>query len=368
MLTSDPNPRGPATIAERVRMRRLLVTQTLDVLALWGYAEAEVPLLAPWDALRDAIGDDVANELFRFTDRAGQLLVLRGDVTPVVAWQLARLAAERAEPMRIAYAEGVARHQRAFARQQTESFELGAELWGVNSAAADLEAIVVCLDSLHALGIDEVEVHVGHVALLAGIPGRLAASSPAQRAIHDALVQRDRTGIAQHCDELGFDPALRALLLALCALAPDRTPVNQIATDPRFASLAPECARVTAVLDGLDALGNGARIYFDPAAINDRGYYTGVRFRVVCAQTGVVLATGGRYDELLRRFRADCPAVGFGLRVDALLERAHAAMLEPADNELLFDAGVDPNAAIAAAREMRRAGSPVRIAHNGGES
>jgi ATP phosphoribosyltransferase regulatory subunit len=284
----------------------------------------------------------------------------------VVAWQLAQLAAERAEPMRIAYAEGIARHQRAFARHQLESFELGAELWGVNSSAADLEAIVVCLDALTALGIHDVEIHIGHVGILEGLPECLAVNGPARRAILDALVRRDRTAVAALAAQLGLDGDLAALLLDLCALAPSRAIVAHVAHDLRFAALRPHCARVDAVLTGLDALADASRVYFDPAAINDRGYYTGVRFRVLCAHTGVVLATGGRYDDLLRRFRADCPAVGFGLRVDALLDRSGTLETAQAD-EQLFDASADPAVALAAARDARRAGATVRVAHAGDE-
>lgn len=46
------------------------------------------------------------------------------------------------------------------------------------------------------------------------------------------------------------------------------------------------------------------------------GYYTGLRFWVYGDDRRTLLAQGGRYDSLYRRFGADAPAIGFTFNVD----------------------------------------------------
>ena len=49
-------------------------------------------------------------------------------------------------------------------------------------------------------------------------------------------------------------------------------------------------------------------------------YYTGVLFEVYADQVGFPIASGGRYDRLLRKFGKDTGATGFAIRLDRLLE------------------------------------------------
>ena len=65
-----------------------------------------------------------------------------------------------------------------------------------------------------------------------------------------------------------------------------------------------------------------ARIIFDLGLVRSLGYYTGAVFQVYDPAYGVPIGSGGRYDDLLARFGAPMPAVGFALNV----ERVHIAL------------------------------------------
>ena len=47
-------------------------------------------------------------------------------------------------------------------------------------------------------------------------------------------------------------------------------------------------------------------------------YYTGMLFEVYASQVGSPIGSGGRYDNLLKKFGWDTSATGFGIRVDRL--------------------------------------------------
>ena len=60
------------------------------------------------------------------------------------------------------------------------------------------------------------------------------------------------------------------------------------------------------------------RVIFDLGLVRNIGYYTGAVFDVYDPALGAPIGGGGRYDELLGRFGAALPAVGFALGVDRL--------------------------------------------------
>jgi ATP phosphoribosyltransferase regulatory subunit len=61
------------------------------------------------------------------------------------------------------------------------------------------------------------------------------------------------------------------------------------------------------------------RVIFDLGlSLRSIGYYTGAIFEVYDPAVGMPIGGGGRYDDLLGRFGAPQPAVGFALGVDRL--------------------------------------------------
>ena len=50
------------------------------------------------------------------------------------------------------------------------------------------------------------------------------------------------------------------------------------------------------------------------------GYYTGLVFECYVQGVGYPVCGGGRYDELLAKFGFPCPATGFALTIDRVLD------------------------------------------------
>jgi ATP phosphoribosyltransferase regulatory subunit len=57
----------------------------------------------------------------------------------------------------------------------------------------------------------------------------------------------------------------------------------------------------------------------DLGLIGRRNYYTGAVYEVYAAGLGFTLASGGRYDNLLRRFGEPLPATGFAISLERLI-------------------------------------------------
>jgi ATP phosphoribosyltransferase regulatory subunit len=101
-------------------------------------------------------------------------------------------------------------------------------------------------------------------------------------------------------------------------------------------------------------------VRFDLSIIRDFSYYTGVVFEAYGAGSGYPLAGGGRYDTLLGRFGAECPATGFALGLDRVLSVLPTAGDVSIAVVLVADPSQRPEA-IQIATDLRRRGVSVLI-------
>lgn len=349
--------------AAQTRKRRALFLRAMRMLDQWGFEEVEVPLLAPWDELRSAIGEDIQKELFRFPGRFGELRVLRGDVTPMIAWQYANHLQRQPLPVRLAYAKRIARVQREFARERTESYQLGAELIGQTGPHADVEILTVLFDLLDELQLNDGEVRIGHVGIAEHIVRSATEDPQVQEHLFAAIDRRDRFEVDYWTDRLHLSEDIKSAFRRLCAIVPDFYDLERLSAlgNPGVQKSVAELTRVTELLE---ELGYRDRVMLDLSRRNDRGYYTGVVFQVVAERADVPLGGGGRYDKLIGRFGEDYPAVGFGLNADLLVDLVDDLNGEDqAPDYKKFD-GTNIAAALQQARLARKNGENVRIQHN----
>jgi ATP phosphoribosyltransferase regulatory subunit len=347
-----------------VDLRRRVGARALEVFRGWSYREIDVPLLDYFDALRSALDPEQVGRLFRFVDRDGNLLVLRSDVTPAIAKIYANQLAGAPLPLRLCYANKVVRIERAFTREQIESYQLGVELIGAAGPEPEIEVILVALETLAAIGVSDYEVHLGNAAVVE----RLVALSgvPAAQRGHLAGAIRERDPHAVHA-LVGASPVDPSVLMALNAIA--QLSAGQEALEalrdiePPDAALAASLDELLALHEALVALGAGDRVHFDLGLGNEFGYYTGTRFKIVSERVGRVLGGGGRYDELIGRFGAPTPAVGFSISLEAVLELLEGTgrRREPADEPTTIATVGGVVEAFRSALARRRAGDMTRM-------
>lgn len=331
--------------------------KTLDQ---WGFGEIEVPLLAPWSELRGAIGEDTENELFRFPGRSGELLVLRGDITPMIAWQYANHLQRRPLPLRVAYSKRIARVQRDFARERTESYQLGAELIGRSGPIADAELIVVLFDLLDELGLEDAEIRIGHVGIAEHIVCKATLNPDLREELFDAISRRDRHEVDALTADLDLSDDYKSAIRRLCAVVPDFYDLERLA-GLADGLIQKSIRELTAVTDLLEELGYRDRVMLDLTRRNDRGYYTGVVFHVVADSADTPLGSGGRYDSLIGNFGDDLPAVGFGLNADLLVDMVAQRSEEPELRNVSTFKEAKVSDALSQALAARRRGEYVRV-------
>ena len=304
-----------AATAEQLR-RRLL-----DLYRSWGYQLVIPPLMEFTESLLIGLGKDLDLLTFKLTDQlSGRAMGIRADITP----QVARIDAHSlAEPgvTRLCYA-GSTLHTRPKSLLASRSpIQLGAELYGDNSLAADVEIVRLMLATLEAAGLGDagITLDLGHVGVYQAVLASAGLSEEQEQTVFDALQRKSIPDLQLALD--GVDAASADMIIALVDLHGDESVLAN--ARELFADRAPDAL---AAVDALQEVATDIRrqraeldIYFDLAELRGYHYHTGIVFAAYVPGHGEALANGGRYDNVGEVFGRARPATGFASDLKALL-------------------------------------------------
>src|SRR6266478_7783938 len=164
------------------RLRRVIENILVSIFDGWSYEEITTPTVDYYSLFERGMGTLEAQRAFRFTDTDGRLLALRRDVTSGVARAAATLMAKRERPLRFCYAAPVFRlRPGSHAEWRRESTQIGCELIGRNSTAADLEVLAIASEILSRLGLDgRYTITLNDLEIFNGIAESLALDAGAR--------------------------------------------------------------------------------------------------------------------------------------------------------------------------------------------
>ena len=289
------------------------------------FSEVVLPILDYFEPYEALCTPKLREELYRFVDRDGELLALRGDFTPMLARLLAPLLDSLELPLRLFYRGDLVRYQEERPGRLREYYELGAELLGVSGEEADEEMLELFLRLLTSERVPMREGRSG-VRVILGFAGALdvllkAAPAENRDQLAHAVARRERRVAA------ATSPSL---LQVVEEGVPGEAEVLGEAAAQNLRHLAALCARVQERFDTAEValsidLAEFAEDFVDPGLVEAsarRPYYDGLVFRAYFESGAQTIGRGGRYDRLFRRLSTDLGAVGFSISVDPLLRGA----------------------------------------------
>ncbi|HCD55333.1 ATP phosphoribosyltransferase regulatory subunit [Haliea sp.] len=343
-------------LPRQARVVEHLRRELLDLYHQWGYQLVIPPLIEFTESLLIGLGRDLDLLTFKMTDQlSGRTLGIRADITP----QVARIDAHSlAEPgvTRLCYA-GSTLHTRPKSLLASRSpIQLGAELYGDDSLAGDVEIIRLMLATLNAAGVAEVTLDLGHVGVYEAV---LAAANvtPEQEAdVFDALQRKSRPDLLLALTDIAAPAA--ELILGLLELHGDAAVLE---TARRLlAKAAPEALTAVAALETVaTAIARshpGTTVYFDLAELRGYHYHTGMVFAAYAPGHGQALANGGRYNDVGKVFGRARPATGFATDLKALMALVPISLSAPG---AVSAPDSDDPALLAAVTALRKGGEVV---------
>jgi ATP phosphoribosyltransferase regulatory subunit len=341
-------------LPEEARARRALGKCVLDRFALAGFALVTPPAFEFADVLERGLGTLDPAEVLRFVEpESGEVAALRPDVTPQIARMIATRLHDRPPPYRLAYEGTVLRRRSGRARKDRQIPQVGVELAGVGGTEGDIDLLVLAADALRATGLREFTIDLGNAgivrALLDGLDAEVA------RDVSHALALKDEGALRERAED-----ARAPFASSLCALVRMHGGREAIADGLRVLAATPAAAPAARLLELFDAAvarGLGSHVRADLGDVRGFAYYTGTIFHIYAPGPGEAIGAGGRYDELLARFGAPMPAMGFAFDLDSLAWALRAAGVAQESDVRVVVVGAEADARV----ERLRARSVVAV-------
>lgn len=150
----------------RIRLERFLHRR--------GYQTITTPMIEPTDLFLKKSGGELAARMYSFTDPSGRRVSLRPEFTSSVVQAFVDGALPGPLPQRWCYSGAVFRYERGGDSGELE--QLGAELIGAGSVAADAEMLALAVQGLTVLGVRGHRLRIGHVGVVSAMYEALGLS------------------------------------------------------------------------------------------------------------------------------------------------------------------------------------------------
>jgi ATP phosphoribosyltransferase regulatory subunit len=355
--------------ARDARVRRTIEEIAMSVFDGWSYEEIVTPSVDYYSLFEVGMGKMEAQRAFRFSEGDGQLLALRPDVTSGIARAAATLFAKRERPLRFCYAAKVFRQRgQSHADWRRELTQIGCELLGRNSKAADIEVLAIAAEVLGRLGLNQVVITLSDVEIFNGIVENLRLDADARDELRRLVDIRAVAELECFLASYASDDECSAFanLIQLSGKQEIFNKARRVITNARSLGA---LDRLESLWRVIDSLGMSGHFEIDLGDVSRLDYYTGLTFEIYVAGIGARIGSGGRYDNLTAKFGKAEPAVGFVLELDALADllSGSAELMRTAKTEGALLKLVDGDVAAVFGEAIVRRASDERVKINADE-
>lgn len=257
----------------------------------YGYLEYGASILEETDLYRAKSGEEIVNEqTYSFIDRGGRDVTIRPEMTPTVARMVAQKRKELSFPLRWYSVPNLFRYERPQRGRLREHWQFNADIFGVDSIAADVEIISLAYDIMKAFGAKDENfvIKINNRRALTALFGELGLDEEKQKVFRRLLDKKEKIE--------DFEDQAKKLL-----------------GKPFNANLKPDKESAEA-MQKLEQRGI-KNVVFDPYLVRGFDYYTGTVFEMYDTnpKNPRALFGGGRYDDLVGIFGVEkVSGVGFG--------------------------------------------------------
>jgi histidyl-tRNA synthetase len=287
------------------------------VATLYGLSQWETPIFEDTRVFSRTLGetsDVVTKEMYTFTDRGGDSITLRPEMTAGVCRALVTNGLTQDLPQKVFYAGPMFRYERPQKGRTRQFFQIGAEFLGTAEPVADAEMIALGAHILDALGI----------AASCTLEVNTLGDGPSRAAYREALVAH----FSAHADALSADSKVRLAKNPLRILdSKDEGDRALVADAPTIDPFLTDAARAhwDGVRDNLARF--GVAFTHNPRIVRGLDYYGHTAFEFVTDALGAqgTVMAGGRYDGLVEQMGGPpTPCIGWAAGVERLAMLAAA--------------------------------------------
>src|ERR1043166_885290 len=344
-------------IGRAARRRRVLERAICSVFEGWSYEEIIPPIFDYYDVFAKGMGMGPEEQIYRFIDREGNILALRPSFPTRRSSDLATRLASSPKPIRLFYSGEVLRFEKPKGGRQREFSQIGVEHYGGKGKTADVEILLIAVETLQRLGIQRFQINLGSVDFFGGIVDRIELPAEDIRELKDVLNVKDQSGLETLLQRLPLGDRRKKILRSVPHLTGGKAVISEareLVKNPRSVEALDHLEQIYSIFERLDL---AQHLTIDLGEIRGFDYYSGILFRAYVRDLGFEVASGGRYDGLPAAFGEDLPAVGFSFSIDRLEQIVTPALRIPETEA----ASIDGDNGFEKALQLRRSGKAVKL-------
>ncbi len=294
--------------------RRAIESGICRMFARGGYNEVRTPFLEFYDVF--AVGDEYIpmDTMYKLTDNKGRLMVLRPDNTLPIARMTATKLKDALLPIRLYYSQSSFSISQSLRGASDQTAQAGIELIGASGKKADLEVIVMAINSLRQY-LGDFRFEIGHAGIFKALSEELDIADETREEIREFIKSKNYGALSEELDKLPESNSVRALS-QLPRMFGGAEVLEQARILLEDCGVSRELDYLGDIYATLSSLGLGDRVIIDLGLVHHSDYYTGLVFTAYAHGSGNNILSGGRYDRLLEKFGFPTPACGFAVNLD----------------------------------------------------
>lgn len=285
------------------------------------------------------------------TDPKGRLLALKPDITLSIVKNV------RVDdlPVKLYYNENVYNAD-SDAGEIKETTQVGLEYIGNIDTRAMAEILLLAADSL-ANADEEYRIAISHMGFVSSILDNSCLCEKDREAVTKFIAEKNIHGLRALCEAIGLacDVCERLCgLINVCGqLDVSIGKANALVCCEDSDNCYNELVEIAEIIA---KFGLSDKFILDFSVINDMNYYNGLVFQGFISGVPKSVLSGGRYDNLIKRFGIDASAAGFAVSIDLLNNFKYRPKEFDYDVFLMYTADCDPASVLAAEREIVASG------------
>jgi len=328
----------------------------------WSFFKISTPVFEYYNSIKPGWGKLLDRIAYKFTGPGGEMLVLKPDMTAPLARVVASNFRASEPPLRLYYMTPVYRFPTDSMVKKSEIYQAGAELIGVKGPEADAEIIALAADCAKGLNIRNFRIDLSQVGFFSNLLKDLDLSPADIRKIKNFVYKKEEMGLANFLREGPLKKSSVEKIIRLTTLYGKHEVLGEASALVSNKDMERDLKNISDVYSLLAKYGLSESISIDFGLVRGLDYYTGIIFDVFAEGLGAAVISGGRYDNLIKKYGYDTPATGFALDIGLVLDffsSSAAGFSGERTDYLVIDAGVGAGEAISITMKLRDSGYMV---------
>lgn len=292
----------------------------IDVLfEKWGYKEVITPTLEFYETFNYNSQSLREEDMYKFFDNRGRILVLRPDMTIPIARVVETKLKDLELPIKLRYISNVFRVHESLGGKRNEYTDCGVEFIGLEDKKSDLEILVLALEALKKLGLNDFKLEIGNIGFFNGAFKNLDIDQEYKEVIAQFIEDKNLKSLEDYLEELDIKEEYKIFFNKLPWMFGDKQVLENAKKLAFNEDIKKNLEYLEELYSELEKLGYGENVTFDLGMVPGLNYYTGIIFRGYGEGVGNTLLRGGRYDNLIHLSNNNVPAIGFSIDINSII-------------------------------------------------